>query len=148
MEKYKHIIVPVDGSENGDRALEHAALLAQNYGSELTLVYVGNIVSAISNFNQTPLTGGYVSEQIASDMEETGKTVLQNLVARVPADVIVKTVFEIGSPGPAILAVANHAQADLIVMGCRGLGPVKGILMGSVSSYILSHSHCPVLIVK
>lgn len=60
----------------------------------------------------------------------------------------VKCVFEVGSPGPAVLAVAKKYDADLIVMGSRGLGPLKGLFMGSVSSYVTSHSTCPVLIVK
>ena len=60
----------------------------------------------------------------------------------------VKNVFEVGSPGPAVLAVAKKFNADLIVMGSRGLGPLKGLFMGSVSSYVTSHSTCPVLVVK
>ena len=46
------------------------------------------------------------------------------------------------------LAVAKKYNADLIVMGSRGLGPLKGLFMGSVSSYVTSHSTCPVLIIK
>ena len=45
-------------------------------------------------------------------------------------------------------AVAKKYNADLIVMGSRGLGPLKGLFMGSVSSYVTSHSTCPVLIIK
>ncbi len=52
------------------------------------------------------------------------------------------------APGPALLAVAKKYNADLIVMGSRGLGPLKGLFMGSVSSYVTSHSTCPVLIIK
>jgi len=54
-----------------------------------------------------------------------------------------KIVFEVGSPGPAVLAVAKKFNADLIVMGSRGLGPLKGLFMGSISSYVTSHSTCP-----
>lgn len=148
MERYKNIIVPVDGSDNSKRALEHAIDLAKCCESEVTLVYVANIISAISNFDQTPISGGYISEQIADDMEETGKEILKQLVVDVPSTVTVKTVLEVGSPGPAVLSVAKRLNTDLIVMGSRGLGPFKGIFMGSVSSYIVSHSTCPVLIVK
>ena len=81
-------------------------------------------------------------------MEETGKKILSEVAEDVPADMKVKCVFEVGSPGPAVLAVAKKYDADLIVMGSRGLGPLKGLFMGSVSSYVTSHSTCPVLIVK
>ena len=148
MVEYKKIIVPADGSENGKRALEHALAIGKRNDAELILVHVANIVSAISNFDQTPISGGYVSEQIAEDMEETGKKILGEVAADVPADMKVKCVFEVGSPGPAVLAVAKKYDADLIVMGSRGLGPLKGLFMGSVSSYVTSHSTCPVLIVK
>ena len=141
MVTYKTIVVPTDGSENAKRALEHALAVADRNHAELIIVHVANIVSAISNFDQTPISGGYVSEQIAEDMEETGKEILNDVVK-------VKSVFEVGSPGPALLAVAKKYNADLIVMGSRGLGPLKGLFMGSVSSYVTSHSTCPVLIIK
>ena len=142
--EYKTIVVPVDGSENGKRALQHAISVSERNEAQLIIVHVANIVSAISNFDQTPISGGYVSEQIAEDMEETGNDIVKD----VPADLKVKSVFEVGSPGPAVLAVAKKYNADLIVMGSRGLGPLKGLFMGSVSSYVTSHSTCPVLVVK
>ena len=148
MVTYKKIVVPTDGSENAKRALEHAIAVADRNEAELIIVHVANIVSAISNFDQTPISGGYVSEQIGEDMEETGKEILNDVVKDIPAGVSVKSVFEVGSPGPALLAVAKKYDADLIVMGSRGLGPLKGLFMGSVSSYVTSHSTCPVLVVK
>lgn len=148
MVEYKTIVVPTDGSENSKRALEHALSVAARNEAQLIVVHVANIVSAISNFDQTPISGGYVSEQIAEDMEETGKEILADIVENIPKEVQVKSVFEVGSPGPALLAVAKKYDADLIVMGSRGLGPLKGLFMGSVSSYVTSHSTCPVLVVK
>lgn len=148
MKAYKNIIVPTDGSVNSKRALEHAIVLASSLGASITLVYVANIVSVISNFDQIPDASGYVTEQVALDMEEEGKGVLDDFAKEVPEGIDVKTVFEVGSPGPAVLSVAKKYKADLIVMGSRGLGPLKGLFMGSVSSYVVTHSGCPVLIVK
>ena len=77
MVTYKTIVVPTDGSENAKRALEHALAVADRNHAELIIVHVcWNIVSAISNFDQTPISGGYVSEQIAEDMEELVKKFL------------------------------------------------------------------------
>lgn len=148
MKAYKNIIVPTDGSVNSKRALEYAIVLASSLGASITLVYVANIVSVISNFDQIPNASGYVTEQVALDMEEEGKGVLDDFAKEVPEGIDVKTVFEVGSPGPAVLSVAKKYKADLIVMGSRGLGPLKGLFMGSVSSYVVTHSGCPVLIVK
>lgn len=142
MVEYKTILVPTDGSDNSKRALEHALAVASRNKAQLIVVHVANIVSAISNFDQTSISGGYVSEQIAEDMEETGKEILADVLKAVPQDVNVKSVFEVGSPGPALLAIAKKYDADLIVMGSRGLGPLKGLFMGSVSSYVTSHSSC------
>ena len=148
MKAYKNIIVPTDGSVNSNRELAHAIVLASSLGASLSLVYVANIVSVISNFDQIPNASGYVTEQVALDMEEEGKGVLDDFAKEVPEGIDVKTVFEVGSPGPAVLSVAKKYKADLIVMGSRGLGPLKGLFMGSVSSYVVTHSGCPVLIVK
>lgn len=148
MKDYKTIVVPVDGSENSKRAVEHAVTIASTVGASLMLVYVANIVSVISNFDQIPNASGYVTEQVALDMEEEGKNVLDDCAKAIPQNIEVKTVFEVGSPGPAILSVAKKYNADLIVMGSRGLGPLKGLFMGSVSSFVVTHSLCPAMIVK
>ena len=148
MVTYKTIVVPTDGSENAKRALEHALAVADRNHAELIIVHVANIVSAISSFGEKQGICPDTSEQIAEDMEETGKEILNDVVKEIPTGVKVKSVFEVGSPGPALLAVAKKYNADLIVMGSRGLGPLKGLFMGSVSSYVTSHSTCPVLIIK
>ena len=128
--------------------MEHAVTIASTVGASLMLVYVANIVSVISNFDQIPNASGYVTEQVALDMEEEGKKILNEVTKDIPETLSVKEAFEVGSPGPAILSVAKKNNADLIVMGSRGLGPLKGLFMGSVSSFVVTHAACPVMIVK
>ena len=53
-----------------------------------------------------------------------------------------------GSPGREICAAAREVDARLIVMGCSGLGPVAGTLLGSVSAYVLQRAPCSVLVVR
>ena len=53
-----------------------------------------------------------------------------------------------GRPETAILAKAEEIQATMIVMGSRGLGTIRRTILGSVSDYILHHSHIPVMICK
>ena len=102
MKKYNNIIVPTDGSVNSKRALEHAVVIASSLGATITLVYVANIVSVISNFDQIPNASGYVTEQVALDMEEEGKGILDEFAKSIPQNIEVKSVFEVGSPGPAV----------------------------------------------
>lgn len=109
--------MPTDGSVNSKRALEHAVVIASSLGATITLVYVANIVSVISNFDQIPNASGYVTEQVALDMEEEGKGILDEFAKSIPQNIEVKSVFEVGSPGPAVLSVAKKYNADLIVMG-------------------------------
>ena len=98
MKKYNNIIVPTDGSVNSKRALEHAVVIASSLGATITLVYVANIVSVISNFDQIPNASGYVTEQVALDMEEEGKGILDEFAKSIPQSIEVKSVFEVGSP--------------------------------------------------
>jgi nucleotide-binding universal stress UspA family protein len=55
---------------------------------------------------------------------------------------------EVGDPGGAICTVARDIDADVIVLGSRGRGVVKRVLLGSVSEYVLHHAPCPVLVVR
>ena len=148
MVEYRKVLVPIDGSDHSIQALEHGVKLAQAFGAELLLLNVANVVSAIANFDQTPISGGYVSEQLAEELEASGRELLAETVKLVPEGVKVSTVLEVGSPGPVVISTAKENDVDLIVMGSRGLGVLKRIFMGSVSSYVASHDTCPVLIVK
>ena len=54
----------------------------------------------------------------------------------------------VGPPAEGIVHLAHSIGVDLIIMGNRGLGMVKGLAFGSVSSYVLKHANCPVLVTK
>lgn len=53
-----------------------------------------------------------------------------------------------GKPGEAICRIAEEEKATMIVMGTRGLGKVRRTIMGSVSDYVVHHSHCPVIVCR
>ncbi|XP_061187785.1 universal stress protein in QAH/OAS sulfhydrylase 3'region-like [Saccostrea echinata] len=59
-----------------------------------------------------------------------------------------KFVTKQGGPGEAIVAVADKEKANMIVTGCRGMGKIRRTLLGSVSDYVIHHSHCPVLVCR
>lgn len=148
MVTYKKILVPYDGSEHAKKALQQAIDLAEAGQGKLYIASVCNIVSVMSNFDQVSIAEGCLTTQLSQDLEKQCKGDLEEAKAAVPEGLPVDTLFEVGSPGPVLLQMADEIKCDLVVMGSRGLGPLKGIFMGSVSSYLVSRAKCPVLIVK
>ena len=136
----KNILVPVDGSEGADRAIEKAVMLAEICGAKLNFLYVANI-------NQLAINA-VLSDAILDSVTKAGNVILDRALEMVPAGVAKESFSDTGSPAVVILDFAETNDIDLIVMGSRGLGVVKGVLLGSVSQYVVEQSKCPVLVVK
>lgn len=140
MTEIKRILVPVDGSETSERAVDEAALLAEIYNADLHILYVANI-------NQLAINA-CISDAILDAVNKAGNEILEKEASKVPEKVNVITTSETGSPAVTIVDFADEIKADLIVIGSRGLGFVKGVLLGSVSQYVIEHAPCPAVIVK
>ncbi|WP_238996619.1 universal stress protein [Paenibacillus pinistramenti] len=140
---FKHLLVPYDGSEHALRALSHAKQLVLSLAEapKLTVLHVNPDIS----INEPPV-GVELDEQIAREGEEMLIPVREAL-AGLPAGSC-STIVRHGDPGKIICKSAEQEQADLIVMGTRGLGLVSELLIGSVSHYVIQHASCPVTIVK
>lgn len=136
----KNILVPVDGSENSDRTVDYAISLADKYGSKINLLYVANI-------NQLAINA-LISDAILESVKKTGQVILDGAMAKIPDHIEKVAVSETGSPAVVILDYAEKKNIDVIIMGSRGLGVVRGVLLGSVSQYIVEQAKCPVLVVK
>ena len=136
----KNILVPVDGSEGADRAIEKAVMLAEICGAKLNFLCVANI-------NQLAINA-VLSDAILDSVTKAGNVILDRALEMVPAGVAKESFSDTGSPAVVILDFAETNDIDLIVMGSRGLGVVKGVLLGSVSQYVVEQSKCPVLVVK
>ncbi len=143
----RNILVPVDGSEQSDKAVAFAADLAAKYDAKLHLLNVlltGHVPDEIRNLSDKqgredpPMAvgAGYVDaslprevlEDIAAKLLERGK---QTAEAHGVSDV--ETVWVGGSAADRILEQAREAGADTIVMGSRGLSQFRGLMVGSVS---------------
>ena len=136
----RNILVPVDGSEGSDRAVAKAVMLAEACGAKVSFLYVANI-------NQLAINA-CLSDAILDAVTKAGNVILDRAMEMVPAGVEKEAFSETGSPAVIILDFADNHPTDLIVMGSRGLGVVKGVLLGSVSQYLVEQSKCPVLVVK
>lgn len=138
----KVVLVPVDQSERARRAFDYAVRLAKTIASEII------ILSVLEDIPASP--GSYIS---IGELENTIKEDLGRYVSELAnsADsngVKSKALIRKGHPVKVILDVARSENADLIVMGSRGLGEFKEMLLGSVSHGVIGHSTVPVLIVK
>ena len=134
------ILVPVDGSESSDRAVAQAISIAELCNSKLNFLYVANI-------NQLAINA-CLSDAILAAVRKAGEVILDRAVNMLPSDIKYETFSETGAPAVTILDFEKQINADLIVMGSRGLGLVKGVILGSVSQYIVERANCPVLVVK
>ena len=126
MSKIKKILVPVDGSVNGCKAVDEAIFLAQKCKADMDFVYVA------SNINK----------DIPSHI------VFDRIWEKLPEDIKAAKHVETGSIPKAILRVAESEKSDMIIMGSRGLGLFKGALIGSVSQKVVEESSIPVMVIK
>jgi nucleotide-binding universal stress UspA family protein len=136
---FKRIITAIDGSEHSYHALQYAKELAECFGADLYLVHIFPHTSDLLGYDEY--------ENLVARREKAGQEVLQD--ARQKLGETSVTVHEELLEGPeaeAILAVAETRQADLIVMGTRGLSTLQGLLLGSVSHKVMRHATCPVML--
>jgi nucleotide-binding universal stress UspA family protein len=137
------IVVGVDGSGHSQRALEWAINEAAIRHTPLTIVTVHQLVAGYSG-RGVPYPGD--SEQAAKAGEvaqQDADKILEGMGDSRPPSVTVDA--RSGFPVEELLAASK--EADLIVMGSRGAGGFSRLLMGSVSSQVTHHAHCPVVIV-
>ena len=136
----KNILVPVDGSEGSDRAVAEAIAMAEVCEAKLNFLYVANI-------NQLAINA-CLSDAILEAVTKAGNVILDRAMEMVPSGIEKEAFSETGSPAVVILDFAAANDIELIIMGSRGLGIVKVVLLGSVSQYIVEQAKCPVLVVK
>ncbi len=141
--EYRKILVPVDGSPQGGRALDHSVYLAKISGAALFLLHVVDMNRKLSMLERAWTGGG-----VPPEMKEKGFAILSDHARRVPPEIELSTAAEIGAPPDTILQVAAREKADLIVMGSRGLSPLETVVLGGVSHYVLHYAEIPVLIVR
>jgi nucleotide-binding universal stress UspA family protein len=140
------ILLATDGSEQAELAALRAVDLADATDSELHVVHVGVLPTFLESY---PGTLGY-SDKLYEQIEEESRELLRELSrqVKVAGGTVAGTHLRMGVVALEIVGLAEELQADLIVMGCRGLGGVRRALMGSVSDSVVRHAHCPVLVVR
>ncbi len=143
MTLYSRILVPTDGSAEGQRAVAHAVDLAEVHNAEISAVYVVNTAA----YNGLPMETAWegIDTLLRQDAHGALETVEQLGERRgVPVDT---TVIE-GSPSKQILRLAETDDCELIVMGTHGRGGIDRLLLGSVAEKVVRGARVPVLTVR
>src|SRR6516165_6867723 len=133
------IIVGIDGSDHSQRALEWAVQEAAIRAVPLTVIAVYRAVAGLWG---GPMLYPQDSGLSAQARKETEKA-MANAGGVRPPSVTVREICGI----PAEELVLASKDADLIVVGSRGTGGFARLLLGSVSSQVVHHAHCPVVVV-
>ena len=134
------VVVGVDCSDNSRRALEVAADLARALGTPLRVVLAHSYLDQHHPGGSTDFDPAYTDDDARAALDEVIGDVLPG-----DLDVTVEPVVVCDLPARALLDEA--AGARMLVVGARGLGGFRGLLLGSVSQQVVAHSSCPVVVV-
>jgi nucleotide-binding universal stress UspA family protein len=137
------VVVGTDGSPNAEAAVREAAKVAKADGA---------VVHVVTAYPDIPTYGETISSSAKRDridLREVAEGVLTRTAGELESQgVEVETDAREGDPAKVILDVAREQDADLIVVGARGLTGLRRFLLGSVSSKLAHHADCSLLIVR
>ena len=143
------ILLATDASEDAQKAAQIASDIANNSGSELHVLHIGSTkdfhIAPGAEQSFAPRSGSYgeIREQAEKTLEEAVRQVEE------VGGTVAQMHLRMGDPDDEILRFCEEqGEFGLLVMGSRGLGPVKRRLMGSVSESVVRHAHCPVLVAR
>ena len=141
---FERILVGYDGSDNARRALSRAIELAKQSKAELRIVVVADTMS----YAATASGGMYkkFNEQTKANAENLASAALDAAKGSGIRDVYASD--EEGQPADMILTLATEYKVNLIVVGRRGMRGLERFLMGSVSTAVINHAKCDVLVVR
>jgi nucleotide-binding universal stress UspA family protein len=141
------ILLATDASEEAALAARTATDIADKTDSELHVVLVGLSAAYVG---MGPPEIADIPAPRQQELNEEAQRLLDAQVEQIKADggTVAQAHLRIGRPDEQIVDSAEEIGAGLIVMGSRGLGGIRRLLMGSVSDSVVRHAHCPVLIVR
>jgi len=149
--EHKRILVPVDGSVNSTRAVETAIRLAKDYDAQL--IFLNVIPAPKLTFGAGSVLG---TPTVALDKyyeyaEVQARTLVDKMIKLAKDNSVSATGEIVKSSESTVQSVVDQEKdqkIDLIVIGTRGLGSFKKMIIGSVSSGVVTYSQCPVLVVR
>lgn len=153
---FNKILVPLVRSKSAETIFKQALKLAQDNNSKLMLFHsvdwdMGEHFGSFAEIEaEVDFSGAFIQaqqERLQQELQES-KDWLQTYTEQATAmGIPTESKCQVGHPGSLIRDLAKNWNADLIVMGRRGLSGLQEVFLGSVSNYILHHAPCSVLIV-
>jgi nucleotide-binding universal stress UspA family protein len=145
------VLIATDGSEGAVTAAQQALRLMNPDASVLVLAVVETPADSAAGFDSG--FGGSVADPGVLEVEwESGQRRADDAAGRtiegLGSRAGIESRIEGGDPATAICEVAREVGADVVVVGSRGHGFLRRALLGSVSSHVLHHAPCPVLVVR
>lgn len=139
MTLFERILVAVDGSPKSEKTIAVAVDLARRYGSEVTVVHVREYERYEGS--DVDLGPPISAEDLVNDVLATFRE------GGVDARAEIRRVSSASTP-EQIVDVAGDSNADLIIMGSRGMNEWKSLLLGGVATKVVHHAACPILLVR
>ena len=144
MTRFETVLVPVDFSDHSREALDTAIQIAHLFGSTVHLLHCYHVQTAGISPYGIVLPSGYYE-----DIRDAAAKRLSDWSEMLSKEGIeTESILSADSPSTAINLAATEIQADLIVMGTRGLSGLKHAMLGSVAERVVRLAPCPVLTVK
>jgi nucleotide-binding universal stress UspA family protein len=140
----ERIVVGVDGSQTAELATRWAAAEARRRGASLELVAAWEVPAGNYGFGLAPITEDVVKGLMKAAEENIGNAI--DVVRAEAADIDLTTFVAEGQAARVLLDAAR--DADLLVVGSRGLGGFRELLLGSVGQQCAHDATCPVVIVR
>ena len=151
--QFKNILLAFDGSNSSSKAAEYAIYLSKLEGAPLTFLHVldnikqGGVIGLRARYGDTNLIEGYKRAR-RQDAEKWIEPVHERATAGGIKSTIVILDDEKNSKVQTIVQFIEKNNIDLVIIGSRGLSKFKQMLVGSITSGIISHSKCPVLVIR
>jgi nucleotide-binding universal stress UspA family protein len=143
--KTERVVVGVDGSPVSEAAIKWAAHYAEAVGATIQAVLAWHYPAA---FGQGPV--GVAPADVTADVERSRHEIIDKAIEAAlggdPAQVPIERKIAYGHPAEVL--IDESKDADLLVVGHRGHGGFTGMLVGSVSTHLVNHAHCPVTVVR
>lgn len=147
---FKHILLPTDGSKLSDRAVERGIELAKDLKARVTSVHVVPAFRTVADEGYVLPMGAELQRRYEKEARARADKMLEAVAKKAQAEGIEhEGVVLMGElPYEAIIACARKRKCDLIMMASHGRRGISGLLLGSETAKVLTHSKIPVLVVR